>query len=139
MNREEQEKAIEKVLNGARLQPAPPFADYSLYERVVFQDGPTKLVERFKKYTSHITKEVVFTHFEGEALRWQCFCCSCMDGSDAFCRNHDIGYGVRPCDVHKTEGSTIIDIDLATGEETDTGEMPDSVQVHLAKVRAAHA
>ena len=139
MNREERDAAIEKVLQGATPQPHVPYSNYSLYERVVFQEGGSTLVERFKEYTSHITKEVVFTSYEGEILRWECYCCSCEDGSDAFCRNHNIGYGTRPCDVHKTKGYNIVDIDLATGEETDTGEMPDSVQVHLAKIRAAHA
>ena len=139
MNREERDAAIEEVLGDAKITHAPPYSDYTLYERVIIREGGSVLMERFKKYTSHITREVVFTHYEGEVLRWECYCCSCEYGSDAFCRNHNIGYGVRPCDVHGTEGSTIIDIDLATGEETDTGEMPDSVQVHLAKIRTAHA
>lgn len=54
--------------------------------------------------------------------RDDCFCCSCHDTRDPYCRNHGF-YGKRPCEAHAMPGSPI----------EDTDEMPDSVQVERAR------
>ena len=60
-----------------------------------------------------------------------CWCCTCDEGIDWACRNHNMGWGMRPCDVHGVEGQR--EVNPETDEE---GEMPDSVLVYRAKQRA---
>jgi hypothetical protein len=59
-----------------------------------------------------------------EVQRITCFCCTCPDyGNDWACRNHNMGFGMRPCELHGVEGQR--EVDPETDEE---GEMPESVQ-----------
>ena len=60
-------------------------------------------------------------------VRDDCFCCSCGDSQDPYCRNHGF-YGKRPCEEHKMSGSPI----------EDTDEMPESVQAERARQEGRH-
>lgn len=50
---------------------------------------------------------------EWELERTACFCCSCDESDygmhilDSFCRNHGIGFGMRPCELHDMPGQPI--------------------------------
>lgn len=61
-------------------------------------------------------ERVVWVSHWKETARYECFCCTCYDGTDAACRNHGY-YGKRPCDIHNLPGYI--------WEGTD--EMPESV------------
>lgn len=54
-----------------------------------------------------------------DEVRLNCFCCSCPDygSADPYCRNHNFGFGTRPCEAH-----------AMPGEAKEDGTMPDSVQ-----------
>lgn len=61
--------------------------------------------------------------------RKTCFCCSCDEwgSSDGFCRNHNMGFGMRPCDVHHMPGEPI-DLRELEPEFIGPEPMPRSVQ-----------
>lgn len=46
--------------------------------------------------------------------REDCYCCSCGNGTDPYCRNHG-HVGRRPCDTHGMPGS--VDTDLLSTEK----------------------
>ena len=98
--------AGEHIVGGIRVRTERRVTLSGIYERVVREDVEWRLLQQLT-----------------------CFCCSCDDqGMDHFCRNHGGQWGMRPCEEHGVEGATIIDFDIDTGLEQDTGKMPDSVQ-----------
>lgn len=100
---------------------------YRLYEHTV--GGITVRAERL------ITLTGIYQRVVREDTEWQlmqaltCFCCSCdRPGDDWACRNHNVGWGMRPCEQHGVDGQ--VEIDPET--EIELG-MPDSVQVERAR------
>lgn len=72
--------------------------------------------------TTKVTRESV------DEVRLNCYCCSCPDYgmADPYCRNHEFGFGVRPCETH-----------AMPGEAKEDGTMPDSVQTENLKRKTA--
>jgi hypothetical protein len=103
----------------------------------ISREGPSEVITERRVALDAVYERVVV---EGDWRRIQqltCWCCTCGDreGSDAYCRNHGATFGERPCDIHGVQGSTIIDFDLDTREETDSGVYPDPVSVEREKQR----
>lgn len=96
------------------------------------ETGLTTWIEHQKWPGYTMSRTVTATEWQ-ETDRTDCYCCSCGegDGSDYLCRNHGYGFGARPCEHHNMPGSTILDPET----DEDTGIMPDSVQMHLAKLQ----
>lgn len=82
--------------------------------------------------------------------RTHCFCCTCyedyysgMTSTDAYCRNHGIGFGERPCDIHNLPGSPIDREALGSNDDWRNGvvfigpePMPEPVSVVRARNKA---
>jgi len=99
---------------------------YIVREREGSQAGLRVTVQR--RVTLDAVYERVVTEMPWEEVqRLTCFCCTCDDGSDWACRNHNMGWGMRPCELHGVEGQ--LEVDPETEEE---GEVPASVQAYRA-------
>lgn len=99
-------------------------------ERYYRQNG--LLYRTYNDFSGLVTTEVydlIVTHEE----RTTCYCCSCPeDGSDSLCRNHNMGFGMRPCERHGTPGQSEINWDKNM-EEYDTGVIPPSREWERAR------
>lgn len=99
-------------------------------------DGDVKWRE--ESHTSEGTYRRLVMATQWELERTNCFCCTCDDedgymiSSDGYCRNHNAGFGMRPCDVHNMPGEPI---DLREMEPDFIGPepLPDSVLTVRAK------
>lgn len=82
------------------------------------------------------TRTVVSSPWDEE--RYQCYCCTC-DAHDAvgipsladpYCRNHNFGFGSRPCDIHNLPGEVYTD-DVGGPH---VGQMPMAVNAYREAV-----
>lgn len=100
-------------------------------------DGDVKWREESHTGEGIYRRLVMATPWELE--RTNCYCCTCyedyysgMVSTDGYCRNHGMGFGTRPCDVHDLPGEPI---DLRELEPDFIGPepMPESVLTVRAK------
>lgn len=83
-----------------------------LYPTTDFSKEGDLLVRTYNDFSGAVRKTYYQPILEIED-RKTCYCCSCDDHMDYFCRNHGGPFGSRPCEVHNMPGS---------GEDPDTGE-----------------
>lgn len=92
-----------------------------IIDRKRHEDGTETWTEVYNDFSGVVRRRQVKAEAWVNDKRTMCFCCSCGDHLDIYCRNHGFA-GLRPCEVHEMAGE---------GDQ-DTGEMPKSVQAHRA-------
>jgi hypothetical protein len=96
------------------------YPHYSKSAESLTPDGLTAWTETREEPGVIYQRKVMATGWT-EVARTDCFCCTCWDYSvDPVCRNHGFD-GQRPCEAHNMPGTP-----------SESGVMPDSVQVFRA-------
>lgn len=91
-------------------------------------------VERMVTMSEVVERTVTETNWS-RIQQLNCWCCTCPSdgGNDAYCRNHNMGFGARPCDIHGVQGEYIVDFVGPDVVEVQSDRYPEPVSVIRAK------
>lgn len=99
----------------------------------------TETIHSFSYNETVATRTVYASPWEVQTL--SCYCCTCseddygMASTDWACRNHNYGFGMRPCDIHNLPGQEIDD-EAIKSSDPDAPKMPMPVQEYRNAVKA---